>query len=324
MKNLIIMIVCLSSLFFSCKKENEMKISQTDANKSSTSRVSSTNSAAAVATYTEYPVSPNFGKPNSTYYYFKVAGTNSLALSVKLFARTSGLITYIPMSYSGGYWMLSTKIMTNDWYDWRYVYTATNGNISTTTYTLCNTYNTFDATGTSHIRWPFGADGSSWNNKTTTVNGVQQQWLRGNAGGGNDTAQGTHTGFTERYAVDWNRRKLVNWSTNDDFGTELRSPLDGEILDFGSYSTSCCGNSKFVSVIQTAPNGTVYRFFFGHLDSYPSYFQKKTSSQNGTPVRAGYTILGNLGSTGATSPHAHCSMRKHSNDESVKFEFDAQ
>ena len=318
MKHLVIMIVCLSTLFFSCKKEQEMKISQNEVKKSSNSRVSSTNSTAAVATYTEYPVSPNFGKPNSTYYYFKVAGTNSLALSVKLFARTSGLITYIPMSYSGGYWTLSTKIMTNDWYDWRYVYTATNGNISSKAYTLCNTYNTFSSTGTSSIRWPFGADGSSWSNRTVSINGSNQSWIGGqecNQSGGTNCSygwdMGTHTGITEKYADDWNRG-----TGNQDLGLELRSPLDGEVYATGTYNTSY-GPSKYVSVIQTASDGiTVYRFFFGHMET--------VTISAGAKVRAGITKLGTLGMSGANSPHAHCSMRKHSTNESVKFSFNAQ
>jgi len=268
----------------------------------------------AASAYVESMVSPKFGKPNSTRYYFKVQGTNSLALSVKLYARTSGLVTYIPMSYSGGYWTLSTKIMTNDWYDWRYVYTIGQTNISDTAYVLCNTYNTFDATGTSHIRWPFGADGSSWSNRTININGVDQSWISGIEDGkdygGYGWNEGTHRNADEQYAVDWNRG-----IGNQDLGAELRSPFDGEVYATGTYNTSY-GPSKYVSVVQTASDGTVYRFFFGHM--------KTTTITAGTKVRAGVTKLGTLGMSGASSPHAHCSMRNHATNTSVKFEFDAQ
>lgn len=314
MKKVIIMAVGLLTAFSSCNKQNETKFSQ------STSPIVNTTDSSVKHTrsYVESQVVPNYGKPSNTNYFFKVQGNNALALSVKLYARTSGLITYIPMVYSGGFWTLSTQIHTNDWYDWRYVYSVTKNNISNTAYTLCNTYNTFNINGTSSIRWPFGADGSSWSNKTATINGVQQQWLRGAAGGGYDTSQGTHTGVTEKYAVDWNRRKLVNWSPNDDLGAQLRSPLDGEVFAKGSYSTACCGQSNFVSVIQKGADNKTYRFFFGHMATIAA------GINTGTKVRAGVTILGTLGSTGATSPHAHCSMRESLTNTSVKFEFNAQ
>jgi hypothetical protein len=147
------------------------------------------------------------------------------------------------------------------------------------------------------------------------LGGSQQE-----GGAGNGPGEGFHTGFDENYADDWNRGNLAM----DDLGSELKSPFDGEVLNFGTYTTSCCGASKFVAVVQEAPDGKLYKFFFGHLQNYPTYFIKKTSTQRGTPVKAGWTTLGWLGSTGATSPHAHCSMRLYPIEQSVEFRFNAQ
>lgn len=277
------------------------------------------------SSFVEEPVSPQFGKPNVTDFVFQVydpSGTQPM--SVKFFERATGAVNYVAMSRVGSYWKLTKKMLNNGWFDYRYVYTTTNTNISSISREMCATYNTFNINGVSSIYWPFGSDGSSWNNKTCYVNGIQQQWLRGNSGGGYDVNEGTHTGYSEQYAVDWNRRKITNWSTSDDLGAELKSPFDGEILNFGTYSTSCCGLSKFVSVVQKGPDNKIYKFFFGHLQSYPSYFIKKTPTQSGTPVKAGWTTLGWLGSSGATSPHAHCSMRDNGTEQSLEFEFNAQ
>lgn len=318
---ILVMVVCLPMLIISCRKDGDAL----DENLHKTNSQSLVeDGAVAKSGFTEYQVNPKFGKPNSTNFVFRVSdpiGAN--ALSVKFFERATGVVNYIPMVRVGSEWQLTKQMINNGWFDYRYVYTGSNANISTNSYELCATYNTFNETGTSSIYWPFGADGSSWSNKIGYADGVAQQWLRGNAGGGYDHNQGTHTGTTERYAVDWNRRKLVGWSTNDDLGAEFKSPFDGEILDFGTYPTSCCGLSQYVSVLQEASDGKLYKFFIGHLQSYPTYFQKKTSTQKGTPTKAGYTVLGWIGSSGATSPHAHCSMRRYSSETSVMFEFDA-
>jgi hypothetical protein len=268
---------------------------------------------------TEYPVTPRFGKPNVSYYLFKVydpAGT--LALSVKLYDKATGTITYLSMPRAGNSWILSTQLSYNGWFEYRYVYTYNKANISTITYApLCNTINTFSAGGISSISWPFGADGSSWNNRTVYVSPYGNIPWRG----GEETKgkpyhygfgwnEGTHIGLNERYSDDWNRGL-----GNQDLGAIIRTPLDGYIDAYGTYATSV-GPSKYVAIIQQASDGNLYRFYVGHLQSYPS------NLYIGKYVRAGIDQIGNLGSSGATSPHAHTNMRKSNN--AVKFYFNAQ
>lgn len=258
-------------------------------------------------TMTGYTVSPRFGKPNSTYYNFKVYDVGgTLALSVKLYDRATGSITYLPMTKTGSYWLLSTKLSTNGWFDYNYVYTINKTAInSSATYTgLCNSRNTFSSSGTSSICWPFGADGSSWYYRNT--------WNGGQEGGsGYGWNEGSHTGTTERYSDDWNR-------TND-LGAIITSPLDGYIAAYGTYPTSL-GTSKYVSIVQQASDGNTYRFYVGHLQSYPS------SLYVGKYVRAGVDQIGILGSSGASSPHAHTNLRSITNGTniSIPFYFNAQ
>ena len=261
------------------------------------------NTGSPKAAMTGYSVTPRFGKPNSTYYLFKVMDvTGTLALSVKLYDRASGSITYLPMAKVGSYWTLSTKLSSNGWFDYNYVYSANKVAINNSvTYTgLCNSKNMFNSSPFA-IVWPFGADGSSWSYRNT--------WNGGQEGGsGYGWNEGTHTGTSECYSDDWNR-------TND-LGAIIRSPLDGYIEQIGQYYVSGYGYSKYISIIQQSSNGTLYRFYVGHLQSYPS------SLYVGKYVRAGIDQIGNVGSSGASSPHAHTNMRV--NGSSVAFYFNAQ
>ena len=266
---------------------------------------------------TEYMVSPKFGKPNSTYYAFKVYDiSGTLQLSVKLYERATGTTTYKPMTRSGNYWVLSTRIAINGWYDWRYVYSISKQPISTAaSYTLCNTRNVFSST--SSITWPFGADGSSWSNRTIN----SQKWYGGEETKGTSSHvgygwnEGTHTGTDERYSDDWNRGTGIQ-----DRYAEIRSPLDGYVSEIGSYSTSSGSQiSYFVAIVQEF-GGIKYRFYVSHLEEKPSYLSV------GQYVRAGYTKIGRLGMSGATSPHAHVSLRNATNGSriSLPFYFNAQ
>jgi hypothetical protein len=274
----------------------------------------------AASSMVEYQVNPKFGKPNSTNYYFKVYDpSGTLPLSVKLYERVTGATTYFPMTRVGTYWTLSKTISINGLYYWRYVYSSSKIGISNNpSYELCNTYNVFNSGGISSIRWPFGADGSSWTKRTVYVNGKNQTWLGGNEPNatGNGFGEGAHTVANgDYYGDDWNRG-----IGSDDLGSELRSPLDGTIIATGTYSVAGLGDSKFVSIKQVASDGKEYKFFFGHMNSIA------LGLVSGTPVRAGITKLGTLGKTGATSPHAHCSLRNITGGSniSVAFRFDAQ
>lgn len=266
---------------------------------------------------TEHLVKPKFGKPNSTKYFFQVYDISGInALSVKLYELASSKTTYLSMSRNGNLWILSTRISNNGWYTYRYVYSKSKKDISGKTYDLCNTYNTFDARDVSHLTWPFGADGSSWTKRSVKINGKYQKWAGGSEpdGLGNGPGEGFHKGLEERFSDDWNRG-----TGSQDLGAELRSPLDGIVLAYGTYNASL-GKSKYVTIMQKTMDGRQYKFFFGHMDKIDSEISK------GKFVRAGITKLGTLGMTGASSPHAHCTFRDISEDEeiSVPFIFDAK
>lgn len=320
-------------IFTACQHDDDLVVSQpvtelstsVDNNDSETSEFTQSNDtisgpmrANAATSYKEYDVSPQFGKPNSTKYVFKVYDiSGSLDISVKLYDKTTGKTTYYKMTQVGKYWTLSMKIADNGWYDWRYVYTVSKSNISSKSYTLCNTYNRFNTSGISSLTWPFGADGSTWSYPKVKINGSYQKWLGGtNGGSGYGWEEGTHkkSDRRERYSDDWNRG-----SGNQDLYAEIRSPLDGYIeISNGSYTTEY-GQSKFVSVIQEGEDGREYRFYVAHLD------KPNSNLYDGMYVKAGITKLGILGKSGASSPHAHCNMRDVTNgdDRSVKFYFDA-
>jgi len=314
MKKLIIMAIFLMILG-ACQKEDispvvdEMSIVNDSVSESSdTLRLKA-------GTMTGYTVSPRFGRPNSTYYYFKVYdASGSLSLSVKLYDKASGTTTYYPMTKTGSYWTLSKKLSTNGWYDYRYVYTSNHATINSTTYQpLCNTKNGFNSSPYL-IGWPFGADGSSWSNRTINSKkwrgGEETKGTQYHYGYGWD--EGTHEGTTERYSDDWNRG-----TSNQDLGAIIRSPLDGYIETIGEYTVpGYTIKSKYVSVIQQGPDGKLYRFYVSHLQTTTS------GLYSGKYVRAGIDQIGTLGSTGASSPHAHTNMRV--NGVSVKFYFNAQ
>ncbi len=179
-------------------------------------------------------------------------------------------------------------------------------------YVLSNSKNMFNSYPYA-ICWLFGADGSSWNNRTVYVNGSYQTWKSGQEGGsGYGWNQGTHTGITEIYSDDWNRG-----IGSQDLGAIIRSPLDGYIETIGTYTVSGFSTpSKYVSVIQQGPDGKLYRFYVSHLQTIASGLYP------GKYVRAGIDQIGTLGMSGASSPHAHTNMRV--NGVSVPFYFNAQ
>lgn len=271
------------------------------------------------ASFTESAVSPKFGKPNSTYYLFKVYDlSGALPLSVKLYEKASGTTTYLPMTRSGSYWTLSTRIANNGWYDWRYVYSGSKANISSNAYTLCNTRNVFSSTGTSSISWPFGADGSSW--------GSRLNWIGANESGGCGSGWNMNghcyqsCGADDSYAVDWN--KDCSHSYTDD-GATVYSPLDGKVIKrmVDSPSNHNGGYGNAIDIQQEAADGKLYTFRIAHLKYAPPITV-------GTYVKAGTTAIGNIGMSGGTStaPHAHCALYNATDgcNAKAKFTFNAQ
>ncbi len=306
MKKIVVIATLLIGLS-SCQKDGISPVHQDESPSMNVVDSLSESVGSLKSSMTGYNVIPSFGKPNSTQYVFQVHNpSGTVPLSVKLCERATGAITYLPMTKVGSNWTLTTTLALNGWFDWRYVYSASKANISNNTaYVLCNSRNVFSSTGTSSISWPFGADGSHWSNRTP--NG--QKW---NGGQENNIVNSAHSGISEQYSDDWNRG-----TGSQDLGAIIYSPLDGYIETISTYTVP--GNnipSKYVSIIQQNSNGTLYRFYVGHLQNsasglYPGKF-----------VRAGIDQIGTLGMSGASSPHAHTNLRI--SGSSVKFSFNAQ
>lgn len=267
------------------------------------------------ATMTGYTVSPRFGKPNSTYYNFKVynpAGT--LTLSVKLYDRATGAITYLPMTKTGSYWLLSMKISNSGCYAYNYVYSINKNPISSSaSYAdLWNSKNTFSASGTSSLSWPFGADGSSWSNRLGWIGANESGGCGSGPGQGGHYNQGCQADDT--YAVDWNKNCSTPYADN---GATVKSPMDGKVIRIMNNVT---GYGYAVDIEQEAVDGIKYVFRIAHLKYYPSV------SLN-SYIKAGTTI-GYIGMSGGTStaPHGHCVL--YNNNGSckigVRFTFNAQ
>ncbi|MDR0607487.1 MAG: M23 family metallopeptidase [Candidatus Peribacteria bacterium] len=145
---------------------------------------------------------------------------------------------------------------------------------------------------TKKIVWPFGADGSSWNDKNPS-SGVGAWYITCGPG------QGTYTG-TESQAQDWARNSCQ--------GATIKSPLDGIVFKKEQYH-----GGNIIGIQQTVGT-TEYKLSINHLDSYA------TGISVGSYVKAGVTVIGYVGQTGnATGPHAHIHIKVNSN--SVPFDF---
>jgi hypothetical protein len=252
---------------------------------------------------------------------YDVGGLRPLA--VKFYDRATGEKVYVPMVRVGLNWTLS-KTMTgngttthgNGWYDWRYVYNDVidaNGdriNISSTAYELCSTFNTFNSTGVSSIRWPFGADGSSFTNRLLWIGarepgGCGQKWFSDYTVAEQQTTGHKYfsCGADDSYAEDWNK----NCQNSADDGAEMRSPLDGQVVKvtIDSPTNHWGGYGNSVDIAQTTENGETFVFRIAHLKYAPSVTVNQW-------VKAGVTKLGNIGMTGGTSsgPHAHMVLYK--------------
>lgn len=294
----IITIILLFTVMISCRKE-EFGTESLQQNVASKQFASSdlTEQAALATTFTESQVSPKYGVPNSTNYYFQVLDYSGISpISVKLYERTTGVVTYYPMMRQGNYWVLTKQLSINGWYDYRYVYTANNQNISGSAYELCNTrvvyrYSTISSVYSS-LYWPFGADGSTnsyrlgWKSSMET-GGCGYQW-----GAGTHTYQSCLA--NDYYAEDYNRDCPNSGGTADN-GAEVRAPIDGQVIFAGSST----GYGNRVDIKYVTPSGDVIVFRIAHLQNLPPVTVNQW-------VRGGVTKIGNVGSTGnSTGPHAH-------------------
>ncbi|MEI6774785.1 MAG: peptidoglycan DD-metalloendopeptidase family protein [bacterium] len=301
------MVVLLMGLG-SCQKE---KTPSQQAQQETIPRLPIENSTVAMI---EYMVLPKFGKPNTTMYYFHVYDpAGILAISVKLYEKSTGMLTYLPMTRLGNYWTLSTMISTNGWFDWRYVYSINKNNISGIAYVLCNTNNNFSPIGVSSLTWPFGADGSTFINRQGWIGAMEE------GGCGSGWNEGGHhyysCGADDSYAEDWN--KICSTPYADD-GTVVRSPLDGKVVrvffDSPSYHNGGYGNA--IDIQQESCDGILYVFRIAHLKYAPLL-------SLGDYVRAGSTPIGHIGMSGGTStaPHAHCALYHVTNGCNAKSKF---
>ncbi len=328
-KNLIIMkhFVFLAVLFLiglgACQKEDMSPVdnqNMTVADNQSSSVNDSTSGSLdtlhlKAGTITGYTVSPRFGRPNSTYYTFKVYDViGTLSLSVKLYDRATGTTTYLPMTKTGSYWLLSTKISNSGCFAYNYVYSISKNPINTSSYSdLWNSKNTFSYSGTSSISWPFGADGSSWYNRLDWIGANESGGCGSGPGEGGHYNQGCQA--DDSYAVDWNKNCSTPYADN---GATVKSPLDGKVIRI-MVNSSGYGNA--IDIEQEASNGTKYVFRIAHLKYAPTL-------SVGTYIKAGVTIIGYVGMSGGTStaPHAHCVL--YNNNGSCKigvpFTFNAQ
>ena len=309
MKNLKIIVVSLLIVCSSCNNDDLIS-EQTIVHNN---EVSSLSNKAAASSYTESQVSPKFGKPNVTNFVFQVYDVAGLQpLSVKFFERATGLTTYVSMVRIGSYWKLTKQMINNGWFDYRYVFSATNVAISTTpSYELCATYNTFNSTGTSSLRWPFGADGSSFSNRLLWIGarepgGCGQKWFFDYTVAEQQTTGHKYfsCGADDSYAEDWNKNCSSAYS---DDGAEMRSPLDGQVVKvtIDSSTNHWGGYGNSVDIQQTTFNGEIFIFRIAHLKYSPSVSENQW-------VKAGVTKLGNIGMSGGTStaPHAHMVLYK--------------
>lgn len=266
-------------------------------------------------TMTGYTVSPRFGRPNSTYYTFKVYDpVGTLSLSVKLYDRVTENTTYLPMTKTGSYWLLSIKIPNSGCFAYKYVYSINKVNINSSSYLdLWNSKNTFSYSSISSISWPFGADGSSWSKRLGWIGANESGGCGSGPGQGGHYNQGCQA--DDCYAVDWNKNCSTPYADN---GATVRSPLDGKVVRV-MINSSGYGNA--IDIEQESSNGIKYVFRIAHLKYAPTL-------SVGTYVRAGATIIGYVGMTGGTStaPHAHCVL--YNNNGSCKigvpFTFNAQ
>lgn len=302
-------IIVVTIVVASCQPEDDLVVSQpieelsalADSNDSDLISDSTNENGimkAKKTSYKEYDTDTQFGRPNSTRYYFKVHDlSGSFSLSVKLYDKATGKTTYHSMTRVGSYWTLSMKISSNGWYDWRYVYSSNKSNISSNVYTLCNTYNTFNSSGISSITWPFGADGSSWNNRKGWISGNEP----GGCGSGHNEDGHVYQGIfaDDIYAEDWNK----SCGTTNDNGATVYSPLDGVVVKIGIDKTSNHngGYGNYIDIKQVSENNEEYIFRIAHLKYTPSVDVKKY-------VKAGQTVIGYIGMSGGTSTsyHGHC------------------
>lgn len=200
-------------------------------------------------------------------------------------------------------WYLTKELIMGGHYVWRYVDSNHNNLTNWNTY-IDNTYIRFNEYGTSSLAWPFGyEDGSDYDN--------QGLWYIA-AGPGGVYSHNNNS----YYSYDW------NWSTTPtaDNGKILTSPIDGIVVNISKYyvdNDDIPVNNRWgwQIIIEQEYGNKKYRHAFCHIQqsTIVNLYQYVSI---GTPVAY-------LGSTGATSPHAHCQLNVVGTTANIPMEYNA-
>ena len=284
MKKVLFFMLMLVFLVSACSKEESVDMLTEQTNQVSSKTL--TKSSKTMMYGMEIKSGPHFndhsmhGIPKKTVYKFWIGNPSSAGIQKAFVVFTipsGGDVTKQMKFNSSGNLFLEQTLSEGGRYSVRYVYytdkecktvTPGDGYVYNTNVHCSDTPIDLSVNGKTekhilyHLVWPFGADGSSYSYRAAD-NG--QRWAGGQEGGpGAGWGELAHKGRTERFSDDWNRG-----SGNQDLGAEMRSPLDGYVERIGKSHIILDGVdygwSKYVSIIQYAPNGIIYRFYVGHL-----------------------------------------------------------
>lgn len=319
-------LLIIAGVFTSCDKSEELvQTSQSELTETETSQLRSTSMFYGMEIVGVKPYADALhGRPNETQYKFYVANpsTDLLGVIVQFSPPAGGTVNKFMSKNSAGNFFLQQTLMQSGRYKVKYLlrYRTPKAEQTVTPNSgfIDNTLVNFDGE-VKKLVWPFGDDGSSWNNRSGLngwlwKGGEEQRKLNvplGIRGYGHN--EGTHKGTDEAYSDDWNRGR-----GDQDKDAIIHSPLDGVVEFSDDYPVSGYGDSQYVSIIQYASNGKTYRFYVSHL--------AERLVNKGDTVYAGVTPIGILGKSGASAYHAHCNLRDVTGGKkvSVPFDFSAQ
>ena len=297
-------LMVMVGVFSSCDKNEDLnQVPQTETKETRASALRSA-SAFSYGMHIVGPLpyaDPLHGRPNETAYKFYVANPPSDLQGVVIVFSTpaGGKVTRVMQKNSAGNFFHEQTLSQSGRYEVKYLLRYRTPKAEKTVVPasgfIDNTLVNFDGS-TKKLVWPFGADGSSWNNRQGWVGSMEK------GGCGQKHGQGGHKYYNnradDRLAEDWNKNCGTSYA---DDGAEFRSPIDGvvEKIRIDRPNQHYGGYGNCVDLKQTIGNKT-YVFRIAHLKFAPSV-------SVGQKVFAGKTIIGYVGESGGTSsaPHAH-------------------
>ncbi|MDR2415555.1 MAG: M23 family metallopeptidase [Candidatus Peribacteria bacterium] len=245
-------------------------------------------------------VNKNDAGPTETLTFYAKPNTNSPisgGVKVKMYFPnySTGTTAYYTMSWnsSSQRYEYQGVIYTLGATSYRFV--DSNNNNLTTGNDVVRIYGsiTLNENSVTQIYWPFGWDGSTWNNP----------WAKGKKW---EKFASSHSA-PEENAQDW------NWGNgSDDDDRAFCSPITGVVTAVG-WGPSTYGN--LIDIEQNLNNGKIIRIRVAHLT--------QMFVQVGDFVGP-KTIIGTIGMTGgsSTAPHLHCALQLISpTNKSLQFEF---